>query len=242
MDIKRRSLLRGLQAAVLLATARQAHAETTDLAVSCDTTLGPAIRAAGALYTARTGARIDVFPTPPGLVLPQLERQTQTDVVVTQLPTLEKAKQAGVIAPGSQSGPWLDRLVIAALRNAPAITPDTPIAASDPSPAADIDGPAVLMRLGLRSTPMLGAIDANGVAFLLTSGAAAAGLLHMTDVRADPRLTVIGPVSDQIQPPLEFAAAVTTLASRPNPARFVAFLGSSEATAILVANGLETTT
>ena len=64
-------------------------------------------------------------------------------------------------------------------------------------------------------------------------------MLHLTDVRADPRLEVIRPVPADVEPPLLYAAAVTKLASRPNPEAFVTFLGTPEATAILTAAGLE---
>src|SRR5271157_5571078 len=89
MMIGRRALpLLGLAAAIA-----PARADTLGLAVTCDTTLAPALRRAGAAYRARSGARVFVFPTGPGLILPQLMRNIQNDVVVTQLPTLEQAGQ-----------------------------------------------------------------------------------------------------------------------------------------------------
>jgi molybdate transport system substrate-binding protein len=239
-DIARRSLMTGLSAAALAGIANHAHAATTDLAVSCDTTLAPALRALGAAYRARTNVRINVFATGPGLVLPQLQRQVQNDVVVTQDATLTQATQAGVIAQGAQAGPWRNRLVIAGLRRDLSLSADTPIAASDPSPAADLDGAAVLAAMGLRYSAMLGAIDCNGVAFLITSGAAQAGLLHMTDVRADDRLVVLREVPDTAHPPIAYRAAVTTLSWRPDPAALIAFLASPEGSAVLARNGLET--
>lgn len=239
LAIGRRSLLLGLPAAAMAGVAGYARADTTDLAVACDTTLAPAMRAVGAAYCARTGVRINVFATGPGLVLPLLLRDIQNDIVVTRGITLEQAASAGVIAHGTQAGPWRDRLVIAGLHGAPAPQHDAPVAASDPSPASDLDGPAVLAQMGLRHAPMLGAIDCNGVAFLITTGAAPAGLLHMTDVRADPRLVVLRPVPDEVHPLIVYRAAVTTLSSRPNPAGLIAFLAASDATALLLDNGLE---
>ena len=239
LAIGRRSLILGLSVAAVSGVAGQARADTTDLAVACDTTLAPALQAVGAAYRARTGVRINVFATGPGLVLPLLLREIQNDIVVTQGITLEQAAKAGVIAQGAQAGPWRDRLVIAGLRGGPSLLPDAPVAASDPSPASDLDGPAVLARMGLRHAAMLGAIDCDGVAFLVTTGAAPAGLLHMTDVRADPRLVVLRPVPDDVHPPIVFGAAVTTLSSRPNPAGLIAFLAGRETTALLLDNGLE---
>ena len=102
-----------------------------------------------------------------------------------------------------------------------------PFAATDPSPASDIDGPAVLTRLGLQPARVLGAVDTDEVAFLLTircgAGRAAAHdrcprrrRAWRSSVRCRP----------EIQPPLVYAASVTRLARRPNPQDFVAFLAT----------------
>jgi molybdate transport system substrate-binding protein len=216
-----------------------ARADTVDLAVNCDTTLAPALRQAAAAYKARTGVRVFVFATGPGLILPQLVRGIQNDIVVTQTTILDQAVQAGVVASAVRAQ-WRNPLVIAGARGV--ATTDRTFAAPDPSPASDIDGPALLARLGLTPSRILGAVDTDEVAFLLTTGAAQAGLLHMTDVRADERLAVIRPVPAETQPPLLYAASVTRLARRPNPEGFVAFLAAPEGTAILATAGLETPT
>jgi molybdate transport system substrate-binding protein len=234
--IGRRLLLAGLPFAALAAATTPARAEPGDLAVSCDTTLAPALRKVGAAYRARFDVRVHVFPTGPGLLLPQLLREIQNDIVVTQVAILEQAARAGVIA-SVPPGAWRNQIVIAGLRGASAT--DRTFAASDPSPASDIDGPALLARLGLQPACVLGAVDTDEVAFLLTSGAAQAGLLHSTDVRADPRLEVIRPVPVEIQPPMTYAASVTRGARRPDPQALIAFLATPEATALLTASGLE---
>ena len=46
-----------------------ARADTVGLALNCDTTLAPALRQAAAAYRARTGVRVFVFATGPGLIL-----------------------------------------------------------------------------------------------------------------------------------------------------------------------------
>ncbi len=177
-----------------------------------------------------------VFPTGPGLILPQLVRDIQNDIVVTQTAILEQAAQAGVIASAVRAQ-WRNPLVIAGLHGTATI--DGTFAATDPSPASNIDGPALLTRLGIKPTRIVGAVDTDEVAFLLTTGAAQVGLLHMTDVRADERLAVIRPVPPEVQPPFLYAASVTRLARRPNPEGFVAFLAAKEATDMLAAAGLE---
>ena len=238
MTTGRRQLLGGLPLlALVAATTTPACADPGDLVVSCDTTLAPALRKLGAAYRTRFDVRVHVFPTGPGLVLPQLLRDIQNDIVVTQVAILEQAAQIGVIA-SAPRGAWRNRLVIAGPHGASAI--DATVAANDPSPAADFDGPGLLTRLGLQPARVLGAVDTDEVAFLLTSGAAQAGLLHLTDVRADPRLEVIRPVPAEIHPPIIYAASVTRLARRPNPQDLIAFLATPEATALLTEGGLET--
>src|SRR5262245_37416525 len=106
---------RALPLLALGATIASARAETVDLSVACDTTLAPALRKAGAAYTAMTGVRVFVFATGPGLILPQLQRDIQNDIVVTQVPTLEQAASAG-IASAPPAPRWRNPLVIAKLR------------------------------------------------------------------------------------------------------------------------------
>src|SRR4051812_8490810 len=88
MPMGRRHLLGGLPILVLAAAATPACAEGADLVVSCDTTLAPALRAVGSAYATQSSVRVFVFPTGPGLILPQLLRDIQNDIVVTQVATL----------------------------------------------------------------------------------------------------------------------------------------------------------
>ena len=218
---RRRRALPSAGAGCLRGAGRGRHASISSL--TCDTTLAPALRKVAAAYKARTGVRVFVFPTGPGLILPQLVRDIQNDIVVTQTSILDQAAQAGVIARRCRAQ-WRNPLVIAGLRGAAAIdrVSPPPIHRRRPTSMAR----RCWQRLDITPTRVLGAVDTDEVAFLLTTGAAQAGLLHMTDVRADARLAVIRPVPAEVQPPLLYAASVTRLARRPNPEGFVAFLAT----------------
>jgi molybdate transport system substrate-binding protein len=110
---------------------------------------------------------------------------------------------------------------------------------TDPTPASGIDGHAILQRLGAMPQTVLGVINTGAVAWLLTNGHAQQGLLHQTEVVDDSRLKPLSPVPDDAWPPILYAATVTKLARRGDPAAFVAFLGSPDGQAVLHQAGLE---
>jgi molybdate transport system substrate-binding protein len=207
-----------------------------------DPTLAHALRAVGARFSAQTGVPVHVFSAPPAVILAQLRHEVWNDVVVTLVPWMDRAEQAGVIEPGTRTGAWRTTLVMArATDPAPSgVTPanDT-VAITDPTPAATIDGPAVLAALGLHPAHVQGVANAAEVAFLLDTGAAAQGLVHLTDVRADPKLSVAAPVADTAYSPIVYAAAISTLTHSPNARAFLDYLHSPAATEVLHAAGLE---
>src|SRR5215475_2241746 len=129
---------RALPLLALAAAARPAVAATVDLSLACDTTLSPALRAVAAAYAAKTGVRVFVFPTGPGLLIPQLERNIQNDILVTQLPILQQALDRQIIAALPGGPRWSNPLVIAGRSGA---SMGGVFAACDPTAASDFDGP-----------------------------------------------------------------------------------------------------
>ena len=230
MNLGRRMLAGA--AAMLLLPAAALQAATTDLVVHCDTTLGPALEAIGDAYAARIGVRLRVFPTSPGLIVPQLRRQVQNDIVVTGLDGLEAARTLMLDGPRPR---WRNRLVVAAGRaGGPGAfaVPDLPI-------GPGIDGAALLARAGIRPGPIQGVPDTEAAALLIGSGAAAAGLVLATDIRAHAGLTIAQPIADDLYPAILYGACVTTLTRRGDPHAFLAFLASPQAAALLAGHGLE---
>jgi molybdate transport system substrate-binding protein len=229
-----------LAAVVLAPRSGVAGSTTTDLAVTCDTPTAPAVIAAGKAFRARTGVRVRVFATAPGLVLPQLEREIQNDIIVTRVSTIDQAEQVGLVVPNGRAGPWRNRLVIAAANQGGGAAGS--FAVPDLSPGSDIDGLAILQKLGPLPPKVLGVIDTGAVAWSLTEGAARQGLLHQTEVVADDRLRVVAPVPDDAWPPMLYGATLTKLARRGDPAAFIAFLRSAEGQDVLRSSGLEVAT
>jgi molybdate transport system substrate-binding protein len=233
MGLRRRSVLAALP---VLGVAARVRAATVDLSLACDTTLAPALRQVAAAYAMKVGPRVFVFPTGPGLLIPQLARNIQNDILVTQLPILGQAAQGGIIAAMPAAPRWSNPLVIAGRSGA---SVNGVFAACDPTAASDFDGPALLAKLAMKPAQVIGAVDTDEVAWLLTRSEAQVGFLHMTDVRAHPELTVIKTVPADVQAPFVYAATVTRLASRPDPQAFVAFMQTPEAVALLQEAGLE---
>jgi molybdate transport system substrate-binding protein len=217
-----------------------ARANTTDLALICDLTLGAPLRAAATAYRADQGVRVHVFPTAPGLIVPQLAREVQIDLVMTHSSTLDQAAQAGLLAAEPRTGTWSNVLVVAETMDATGSADTGKFAVSELAAASGIDGAAVVARLGIDPARVASAIDTTEVAFLLTTGAARTGLLYLTDVRADPRLRVLNQVEGQ--PPALCSAAITKGARRLDPAAFITFLGTPRVRELFSAAGLGSST
>jgi molybdate transport system substrate-binding protein len=239
MNVDRRSVIRAIPALPLAFVAHAANAATTNLVLNCDTALGPVMTTAAARFFQRANVRVRVFPTGPGLLLPQLAREIQNDLICTQKTAGEAAVQANLVDPGALRGAWRNRFVIATRRGTGPDAVKGRIAVSDATPASDMDGPAIIQALALGQSAVLGVIDTDEVLFLLRARQVEAGLLHMTDVRANPELQVLRVVPDDVAPALMYAIAVTKGARRPNPQAFVDFLMTTEGAELLQAQGLE---
>jgi molybdate transport system substrate-binding protein len=233
--------LAGLVVAALVAPlgwAISARAAAPDVIVYGDTTLLHALHDVGARFTAQTGVPVHVFTAPPAIILAQLRHAVWNDVVVTLAPWMDQAEQAGVIEQGTRTGAWRTTLVLAQATDSDAA--NGTLAITDPTPAASIDGPAVLAAAGLHPAHVQGVANTAEIGFLLDTGAASQGLVHLTDVRADPKLSVAAPVAPSAYAPIVYAAAVSTLTHSPNARAFLDYLHSPAATEVLRADGVET--
>ncbi len=250
---------RGLgQAAALAAVASMlpppARAKTSpapNVIVYCDPALRAAIEDAGRLFTASNGARVNVFCAAPTLMLAQIERVVQNDVLVTQADWMDEAVRRALIKPSTRMPLGANRLVLAVSGQATAL-PLTdrvairrligagPVAIPDPTTGTTVDSAGTLARLGF-SDPLpfktVGAIDTEGVAFLIRTGAAKLGLLYRTEAQAGSGLAPVALLPDES--PVPYAAAITVLTRRPNAEAFMDFLHTPDATSRLTSAGLE---
>ena len=81
-----------------------------DVAVFCDATLAPCLRALGAAFP----APVHVFSAPPPLMLAQIARETQTDVLITLAPAMDEAVRLRLVRPETRYDSWQTQLVLAA--------------------------------------------------------------------------------------------------------------------------------
>jgi len=237
MTIPRRRMMLTASALLPLAAALPARAQTAGLALLCDLTLGPALRAAAKEFRSAAGVRVYVFPTAPGLIVPLIEREVQIDVIAARNTLLDQAAQASLLGSVAKSGDWSDALVVAEMTGAAGSADAGKFAVSELPFASGIDGAAVEAKLGIDPARIMTAIDTTEVAFLLTSGAARTGLLYQTDVRADPRLRVVRAVADQ--PAAVFGAAITKGGNPADNQAFITFLGTPKGREVLSTAGLE---
>jgi molybdate transport system substrate-binding protein len=207
-----------------------------DLSLACDPEVAWALESAAGAFRVLTGVRVHVHPTPPALLLPQLRRDVQNDILFCRAAILEQAMREGLVSGDAPARTWRNRLVLARRRGDAGKT--GPVAVADRLPGNEVDAAAVLASLGLSDAATTGAAHARDIAFLLTSGAAGSGLLHLTDVLADPALEVAAKVDDAAYPPILYRAAVSRLARRGNPGAFLDYLLHDPAALLLAQAGL----
>lgn len=255
MTLGRRELGGGLAAAILASlgggAARAAPSTAPDVVVYCDRALRTPLESVGRLFAARIGgAPAHVFCAPPPLMLAQIERITQNDVLITGSKTMDEAAARRLIRPETRVALGANRLIVASLAGAvprpvdragigPLIGTD-PLAAPDRTTGSTVDSAGVLRRLGFippLGFSLVGAIDTEEVAWLIRTRAVKLGLLYRTEACPGSGLAVAAELPGEA--PVPYAAAISVVTRSPRAEAFMAFLRSSEAAASLRANGLE---
>jgi molybdate transport system substrate-binding protein len=241
--LARRTLLLGL-AATTVAHADNGRRDIPDVAVFCDPTLQPALRRAAALFP----APVHLFSTTPQGMLAQIERETQTDVLISLAATIDDGVARKLVQPATRAKLAGNPVVIARrVGDAPAPVAATPaairtllatgrLAAPDPTAATTLDSPAILARLGYTGA-VDGTVDTAEAAARVADGGARFALVYATDLRAEPRLTEAARIGEAAS----YDAVASFAAASPNTQRFLDFLRTGEAASLLRDAGLEVT-
>ncbi len=248
--IPRRDVLAlAVLAALPAARAQAASMTAPDVVVYCDTTLTAAMRALGAAFRRRSNVPVRVFGGPGPQSLALIAHGTRNDVLVTRARWMDDGAARGLVKAATRTGDWGDPIVLAgrggaalaALPSAAALSgmlSGAKLGVIDPTRPGGADGVALAGRLGWRAD-LAGAIDGPGVAFLVRTGAAGAGLMPRSAALQPPVLSVLATVPDAVAAPDHYAAAISKNALSRNSAAFVAYLATPDATAILRDCGLE---
>lgn len=240
MQVLRRSVLGGLLALPVAARADEGEVGTTDLALACTVGLAAVMQRAAAEFRDMFDVRVHVFPIGPRLLVAQMRREVQIDLVAAGLLELDELASQKLLVGPPYTGPWRDRLVIAARRGVRLETAVAGIiAVPDAGTAAGIDGKALLDGMALRVSRRLGVVDTAEGAALLSSDQVSAALMYRSEVRADMLLAEIAVVPDTIAPEQRVAVAAVMGARRPKPGAFLQFLSGNAGRRMLTDAGLE---
>ncbi len=216
-----------------------AQAAEAHYPLHCDPELAAALRAAALAFLAKSDIRVHVLPTSDGLLVPQVAHAAQSDIVMSRPATIVGLAAIGHDSTEAPHPRFRGRVVLACL----AATTDAqarggPIAAPDPRPNACFDSASVLAAIGLGGVHREGTVDTAEAAFMAATGAVPAGLMFLSDARADARLRVVAEAPAG-SADIQYVATTTQVPRRPQPEAFVRFLASPEGVAILARYGLE---
>jgi ABC-type molybdate transport system substrate-binding protein len=200
--------------------------------VFCDPTLAPVVRQVGA----QAGYEVAVLSAPAPLMVQQILRHTRNDVLFTRSDAMDQAQGLALVVAATRVDGFSAPLAVATLQGWSGALGAARVAVTDATvESAGLDGRAVLRAGGIAAGAVQGAANTGDVAFLVTSGAADAGLVYLTDVKADARLKVVAVLSG---PGQAYSVAVNAHAVGPNAQAFVNLLRGSGA--VLQAGGLNT--
>ena len=248
------SSLLGTTTAVPLA--RAAVERAPDVVAFCDPTLRPLMESLGRGWRVQGGGPVRLFATRSDIFLEQIWRGARCDIAIIEgQANLEAALRRKLVKPAPRLEGWHNRLVIAGyresrppLRLAPGsdlagLLGSAPLAVADAalSPAGSATR-AALEALGLwqpLAGRIIGAENTEAVAFLLSTGKAGLGIVQASDLAADPKLKTAATFPDDVYPQIAYSVALSQSVESKAAAPFLAFLGGSDAQALLKAGGLE---
>ncbi len=206
--------------------------------VFCDPALRPAMRALDPLSRAQAGAPIAVLSAPAPAMLAQIQRHTRNDVLFTLSRAMDQAVAQNFVVPRTRVDGFTNRLVLAA-RNRGVLGAGAKIAVTDNTVISGLDGAAILAANSIKTGGgLIGAASTQDVAFLVATGAADAGLVYLTDVKADPRLVVLAVLTADAAL-TSYSGAVNARAVSPNAQAFLNLARIQNGAAVLRDAGLE---
>jgi molybdate transport system substrate-binding protein len=237
----------------LLLAHAAAHATLTVLAAA---SLKEALDEAAAAWRAGGGEPTAISYAASSALARQVEHGAPADVFISaDRDWMDYLEQRALLRPGTRVD-WLRNTLVlvapaAAAAAAPLpLAPGFPLAArlgggrlavGDPDhvPAGKY-AKAALQWLGAWAqveARLARADNVRGALNFVARGEAALGIVYRTDAAAEPRVRIVGTFPAAAHAPIVYPAAVLAAAARPEAARFLAFLRSPRALAILERHG-----
>ena len=239
--------LLGLLAAVLIALAGPARAETVTVFAAASMT--SVLDALAPAYQARTGVRVVTSYAGSSALAKQVVAGAPADVLISANPQwMDHVQEKGALVPGTRRDLAGNALVLIAPAGTTwtlAVGAGFPLAEhlgtgrlamGDPDHVpAGIYGKAALEHLGVwarvrgRVAPMA---NVRAALALVERGEAPAGIVYRTDAAITPRVRVVDAFPPDSHPPIRYPAALVAGHDRQAARDFLAHLFSAEAAAV----------
>lgn len=210
--------------------------------VFCDPPLRAAMIRFGRHFTAATRVPVNVFCAPPPLMLAQIERRNQNDILITLAPFMDEAARRHLVAGGTFLPMGVNAYVFAT-READQATivaggklPFASLVVPDRTAGTTLDAQAVLGGSLPPDIAVIGAVDTEQAAAIVRHGAAEAALVYRTEAQPGSGLRVAGILPGR---PPSYEAAVTAVSRSPRVDTFITYLRSPEARDALRSTGLD---
>ncbi len=211
---------------------------------------------AAAAYKTKTGTEIALSYAASSALAKQIENDAPADIFASaDTQWMEHLERRGLVQPGTRVDLLGNTLVVVAPEAAPIerleLTPEafdravgdgkwtTGLVESVP---VGIYAKSALTKLGIWAAAEAKLAQAENVRAALafvSRNEAALGVVYQTDANADPKVKVVATVPAGSHPPIVYPFALTKAAKGDRPARFLAFLRSSEARPFFEKRGFE---
>jgi len=245
----------GLVAALLLAAAdTQGAAAQGDVVVFAAASLKNALDAIKAEWQKETGKKAVISYAASSALAKQIEQGAPAQVFISaDLDWMDYLASRNLIKPDTRSNLLGNRIVLIAPKDKAQpveikagfdlarLLGDGRLAMAnvDSVPAGKY-GKAALEKLGIWgsvSGKMAQAENVRAALLLVSRGEAPAGLVYQTDAAADPGVKIIGAFPADTHPPIIYPVALTSGASSPDAAAFLAYIKSPKAKPAFEAQG-----
>ena len=235
-------------------SAARAQAPTGELIVFAAASLKNALDAINAAWQQETGKKASISYGASSALAKQIEASAPAQMFISaDLDWMDYVAGKHLIKPETRSNLLGNRIVLIAPTDKAqpiAIKPGFDLArvlgggrlamANVDSVPAGKYGKAALEKLGVWATvsgQIAQAENVRAALLLVSRGEAPAGIVYQTDAAADSQVKIIGTFPEDTHPPIIYPIALTSMATHPDAATFLAYVKSTKAKPLFEAQG-----